>query len=443
MATFSINDIPAMFPPPGRKSNFEDPENMHSLVFGVAVATIILMTTALGIRIYTKAFLLKEMRAEEYFAIIGTIGIITWDAMFINVSDDGFSRHLWDVRLVDVPHLSYMSYLAEITNAPTMFAAKCSILFQFRRLFCPGQIRNSTFWMIHALLFMCATYYISAIFTFTFQCTPREKTWTPFLEGHCIDVAAAIVVQGAINLFLDIGLLITPLWAIWRLQLPMKRKIGISAVFGVGILTCAIAIAGVVFRVPLLKDPDLTWLITKVGIWTMIEYCGTILVGCMPTFPRFFLHIQGKDIETHTHASTAPSSRPGTAAKGQHHSHSRSKNASGGGISMHSHTHSPSHSHSSCSRHSPNRDSINGVGVALSTSEVSFQDPAYIEMESGTLSFTYPERVYFPDDGEFGIDTMKEGRRSGSTTDGSRACGSSGSDLNGDWSPLSTAPSRG
>lgn len=129
-----------------------------------------------------------------------------------------------------------MSYLAEITNAPTMFAAKCSILFQFRRLFCTGQTRDSIFWSIHVLIFLCAAYYISAIFTFTFQCIPREKTWNPFLDGQCIDVAAAIVVQGSINLFLDIGILITPLWAIWRLQLPMKRKLGISAVFGVGVL---------------------------------------------------------------------------------------------------------------------------------------------------------------------------------------------------------------
>lgn len=425
MSAFNLDSIPAMLPPAGQQSNFEDPENMHSVVFGVGVATIILTITALAIRIYTKAVLLKEMRAEEYFAIIGTIGIITWDAMFINVSADGFSRHLWDVRFVDVSHLSYMSYLAEITNAPAMFAAKCSILFQFRRLFCPGQIRDSTFWMIHALLFMCAAYYTSAIFTFTFQCTPREKTWTPLLEGHCIDVAAAIVVQGAINLFLDIGILITPLWAIWRLQLPLKRKIGISAVFGVGILTCAIAIAGVVFRIPLLTDPDLTWLITKVGIWTMIEYCGTILVGCMPSFPRFFLHIQGKDIETHNTHSSAPSSnatRPGT--RGPHsagyHSHSRSK-GSGGGISIHS--------------HSFGGNGGGGVGVALSTSEVSFEDSAYIEMESGTLNFPHPpQRVYTASGGGAGLNGVKKERRSESTTDGSeRGCCE-----DGDWSPLST-----
>lgn len=181
------------------------------------------------------------------------IGIITWDSIFINVSADGFSRHMWNVRLVDVPHLSYVSwkdawsvhlmliplkisYLAEITNAPTMFMAKCSILFQLRRLFCPDGTRNSTFWAIHILVFVCGAYYTAAIFSFTFQCIPREKTWNPLLPGNCINVSAAIVVQGVINLVLDVGILIIPLWAIWTLRLPMKRKLGISAVFGVGIL---------------------------------------------------------------------------------------------------------------------------------------------------------------------------------------------------------------
>lgn len=140
---------------------------------------------------------------------------------------------------VSFANAAKISYLAEITNAPTMFVAKCSILFQLRRLFCPDGTRNSTFWAIHTLVFICSAYYTSAVFTFTFQCTPREKTWNPLLPGNCIDVSAAIVVQGVINLVLDVGILIVPLWAIWSLRLPMKRKLGISAVFGVGILWVA------------------------------------------------------------------------------------------------------------------------------------------------------------------------------------------------------------
>ena len=185
-------------------------------------------------------------------------GMILWDGIFIHVSASGFSRHFWDIRLVDVHSLSYvsppplppshpltnttqMSYLAEISNAITMFAAKLSILFQLKRLFCTGQSRDAIYWAIHVLMFLDAAYYLSALFTFTFQCRPREKAWKALMEGQCINVAAATIVAGAMNLFLDVGILVVPFWAICHLQLPMKRKLGISAVFGVGILYVALS----------------------------------------------------------------------------------------------------------------------------------------------------------------------------------------------------------
>lgn len=364
MADFDFNELPAMIPPPGHTPNFIDPETLHLAVLGVGIATMTLMTVAVAIRVYTKAFILREMRIEEYFAIIATIGILVWDSLFIHASENGFSRHLYDVRLVEVSNLSYQSYVAEITNALTMFAAKASILFQLRRIFCTGQSRDSVFWAIHALVFLSAAYYTSAVFTFAFQCSPREKTWNAFMEGHCIDVASATVVAGAVNLFLDIGILITPLWAIWHLQLPMKRKLGISAVFGVGILTCAIAAIGVAFRIPLLHDPDLTWLITKVGIWTMVEYCGTILVGCMPSFPRFFLHLRGHDLPSSSASSGgAADSHP----SGRAHAHSPSATSAYHAAMMQTHT----------------KKGVASIGVAVTTSEVSFGDHAYIEMEAG------------------------------------------------------------
>ncbi|KAK5655663.1 hypothetical protein OQA88_5596 [Cercophora sp. LCS_1] len=406
MATFKLEDIPAMMPPPGQTSNFDDPETLHSTVFGVGVATMVLMTTALGIRIFTKGFVLREMRAEEYFAIVATVGIIGWDSIFIQVSKDGFSRHLWDVRLVEVPHLSWLSYLAEITNAPTMLMAKWSILFQFRRLFCPGQVRDATFWSIHILIFLCAAYYISAIFTFTFQCIPREKTWNPLLEGHCINVSAAIMSQGAANLLLDLGILITPIWAVWNLQLTLKQKLGVSAVFGVGLLTCAIAAVGVVVRVPLLEDtdPDLTWLITKVGIWTMVEYCGTVVVGCMPTFPRFFLYITGRDQTNSTTSGsqfnshpTRPSTKHSNAPPTDCHSPTHSRNTSGG--------------------------TVRTIGMAISTSEVSFTER---DIEMGDRS---DQRSF------------ASGRREPRDRQWELAMGD-GDGVDRDWSPLSTPTIR-
>ncbi|KAK3373130.1 hypothetical protein B0T24DRAFT_250336 [Lasiosphaeria ovina] len=384
---FDINSIPAMQPPPGQTSNFVDPETLHPIVLGVAIATMIVMTAAVTIRVYTKAFVMRDMRFEEYFAIVATAGIILWDAIFIHVSFHGFTRHLWDVRYVDVHHLSYMNYLAEISNSLTMFAAKCSILLQLKRLFCTGQSRDAIYWAIHALMFLDAAYYTSAVFTFVFQCNPREKTWNPLMEGTCINVAAATVVAGAVNLFLDLGILLVPFWAICHLQLPLKRKLGISAVFGVGILTCAIAAVGVSLRVPLLTDPDLTWLISKVGIWTMLEYCGTILVGCMPSFPRFFMHLRGRDPLT----SGSRSNNNNNNNNNYNHNHD---NRSGGG-------HNNSNNNGTIGSAGgggyrpgmglvtpPRNKSAVAVGLALTTSEVSLSDAAScgaecVELEHG------------------------------------------------------------
>ncbi|KAK3686135.1 hypothetical protein B0T22DRAFT_467399 [Podospora appendiculata] len=357
MAT--LYDIPAMAPPPGSESNFVDPETMHPVVLGVAIATMTLVVMTVGIRVFVKGFVLRDLRLEDYFAILAAAGIIVWDSIFVSVSMNGFSRHLWDVRFVDVRHMSFMNYLAEISNALTMFAAKASILFQLKRLFCTGQSRDSVFWSIQLLLFLNAAYYTSAMFTFIFQCAPREKAWDMLMEGQCINVAAATVVAGAVNVFLDVGILVVPIWAILHLQLPLKRKLGISAVFGVGILTCAIAAVGVALRIPLLTDQDLTWLITKVGIWTMVEYFGTILVGCMPTFPLFFLYIRGQ------YSPTSSNSRAKSNKSSEHSNPTRVN------------------TYHLATRASTNENRTAGVGVAVTTSEESFTDPSYIRLEDG------------------------------------------------------------
>ena len=65
MAGFDINEIPAMVPPLGQTSNFDDPETMHPIVLAVAISTMVLMATAVAIRVYTKGVVVRDMKVEE------------------------------------------------------------------------------------------------------------------------------------------------------------------------------------------------------------------------------------------------------------------------------------------------------------------------------------------------------------------------------------------
>ncbi|KAH8160543.1 hypothetical protein CIB48_g7698 [Xylaria polymorpha] len=56
------------------------------------------------------------------------------------------------------------------------------------------------------------------------------------LGVHTVDSFAALV-----NLVVDLGILLLPQRAIWRLQMSIQRKIGLSILFSIGIVACASA----------------------------------------------------------------------------------------------------------------------------------------------------------------------------------------------------------
>ena len=140
----------------------------------------------------------------------------------------------------------------------------------------------------------------------------------------------------------------------------------------------------------------------------MVEYCGTIVVGCMPSFPRFFLYLRGDPPPTTTASGT-----------GSARSRSRSRKASAATVQMANEPKkeprpSPHPSRHSMGEQKDKNDTDPEVGIALTTSEVSFMDPVYIEMEHGAAGLRKPSLK--------GYDLEGGGRYSGSS----------------DWSPLSS-----
>ena len=64
----------------------------------------------------------------------------------------------------------------------------------------------------------------------------QEKAWKPFLPGKCVNFNAILIAAATINVVSDFTILILPIRSIWNLKMPTRRKLGISSVFGVGLL---------------------------------------------------------------------------------------------------------------------------------------------------------------------------------------------------------------
>ncbi|KID84519.1 hypothetical protein MGU_08337 [Metarhizium guizhouense ARSEF 977] len=250
-------NTPALKPPAGIESNFIDPPSLHAWTLGVGTTCMAIMTLAVAIRTYTKAIIIREMRHEDYVAIVALAGFLAWGAIYIHLSSIGLTRDMWNIRAVDMSHMLYLCNVFQMIYPPSMGAAKYFVCIQLKRIFSPRRSSGGAVrWALNGLIAATIMYYIACFFTFTFQCIPRDKIWNPEVAGKCIDNSAGVLSAGLINLLLDLGILVVPVWAIWHLQMPLKRKIGAMSVFAVGIL--------------------------------FAELVGTTVVGCMPMFPRFY-----------------------------------------------------------------------------------------------------------------------------------------------------------
>ena len=95
-----------------------------------------------------------------------------------------------------------------------------------RRLFC----------FVVGLIFSNISYYIVDGFLVMFQCTPEEKVWNPTTPGHCIDQSVILLRPAVANVVTDVFIAALPVQVIWGLQMPIRRKISITAVFATGLL---------------------------------------------------------------------------------------------------------------------------------------------------------------------------------------------------------------
>lgn len=121
----------------------------------------------------------------------------------------------------------------EIVARISIFFTKLSILLLTIRIFVPAQSKRTKIWVASwAVIWFNLLYCIALVLVVILQCVNKKE-----IPGKtCIDTYSLLVTASMINVLSDLMMLAIPLIAVWDLKMPMRRKIGISVVFAVGML---------------------------------------------------------------------------------------------------------------------------------------------------------------------------------------------------------------
>ena len=144
-----------------------------------------------------------------------------------------------------------------------------------------GQWRWFKHWAIAGGLLTAIFYTATTVCFFTFTASARHQTWAShkIAKTESLDVAFALP-QSCVGLVIDVYILILPIIGVSKLQMPLRRKIGVIIVFLSAIMSfslfrqldkanslsraCLGSLLNVVYRRQFLQTKDELWALTSI-----------------------------------------------------------------------------------------------------------------------------------------------------------------------------------
>lgn len=240
---------------------------------------------------------------------------IVFCALLFSALRYDFGRHDWDIKDPTFIKLQHRLYISYILYDPTILLAKLAILDQFLRIF-SGTYRNRFWYATVGLAWFNILFYIPETIALIFSCSPRKKIWDPSTPGHCINQTALLMTSGPFNILSDFQIFILPIWAIWKLQLPLKKRFSVSAGFAIGFLGCVCSAIRTAYTIRLLGTDDESYRIAQNQLWANAECTLAILIASLIILPRYIRSFQpGHKITGSTESSNTYGSRNQLAQK--------------------------------------------------------------------------------------------------------------------------------
>lgn len=113
---------------------------------------------------------------------------------------------------------------------------KSAILLDWCRIFVPDRTSSVFWWGCMLLIAIQVIWGIAAIALLNMQCVPHEAIWKFYLPSKCYDLPKVMLTSASVQVFTDFVMVMLPQRTIWSLHMNWRRKVGMSLVFGVGIL---------------------------------------------------------------------------------------------------------------------------------------------------------------------------------------------------------------
>lgn len=140
------------------------------------------------------------------------------------------------------------------------------------------------------IMFVLAAYGIGNTIFIMLQCRPLEAAWNPsilqFVPGSCLPLSAIMTASNTgagVNISTDILLSLAPIMFLWKLKRPLREKLVVGGLMGLGLFASASSIIKTLV-VAQFTNPNVDGFALGVSTatWTMLEQLLAMIAASAP-----------------------------------------------------------------------------------------------------------------------------------------------------------------
>ncbi|KAK4145172.1 uncharacterized protein C8A04DRAFT_36085 [Dichotomopilus funicola] len=211
------------------------------------------------------------------------------NSTFTMVKTPGYFVHQWDIRLRDLIPTSYHIFVFGVCYSFVLPLLKVSILVDWCRMFVPhGSLTKNAFWWGCVIIgFVQITAGIATAVALNLQCIPHEAIWDfTITDAQCFKLYNLQVASASIQLASDICIFLLPQRVIWTLKMSWQKRLGVSVIFGLGLLACVSAAFRLATTIAYGEAKDAMFALGPLVFWATAEMACGFFIVCVPCIPK-------------------------------------------------------------------------------------------------------------------------------------------------------------
>ncbi|KAF7929960.1 uncharacterized protein EAE97_009557 [Botrytis byssoidea] len=249
---------------------------------------------------------IKALGKDDWIMLCTLINFLVFCGFVTVQALHGGDRHLYYIPPAEQEFAIKMTWLLQPFVILAICLGKVSVAFLIMRLLSPTPKWPKPFlWfcIISCLVFV----FVDIVLTYV-QCTPAKALWDPTVPHTCWEpkVQSDFAIFCATWLvFIDALLAISPIMFFGRLKMSMRKKIGICALLGGGIIAAICGSIKISYLTELSARADITWATYDLFVWSGAEAFILIVCGSIPPLKILWdRYISKKTGQTKTSSSS-------------------------------------------------------------------------------------------------------------------------------------------